>query len=64
MTTDENVSDLIQDPQAWQEGYVAGRRGLTGMANPYPAGGTQGLSWQAGLRKGRTKRLGIVRSCN
>ena len=61
MATDDNVSDLIQDAEAWQEGYIAGRRGLPNTTNPYPLGSCKALSWQAGLRKGRTKCLGIVR---
>ena len=49
MTTDDKVSDLIRDPQAWQGGYAAGRRSLTDTANPYPLGSCRALSWQGKL---------------
>jgi hypothetical protein len=46
--------------QARHEGYLAGRRGRTGAANPYEGDTPEARAWLVGLLDGRTKRLNIV----
>jgi hypothetical protein len=74
MTADDKpvlMANVIQDTDAWKEGYAAGRRGLTVSANPYPrrglkaprpqgAAASRPLSWYSGLIKGQNKRLAVA----
>jgi hypothetical protein len=48
------------DAMALREGYLAGRRGLPGQANPYMVGTHEAIAWVIGLTDGRTKPLRIV----
>ena len=45
---------------AWQEGYDAGRHGLTLDANPYHVGTAEAQAWQYGVIEGRAKGLEVV----
>ena len=57
MDDDTTITRIRLDPTALREGYRAGRRGLTGEANPYQVGTHEAIAWQLGLAEGRTKRL-------
>jgi ribosome modulation factor len=46
--------------RARQEGYVAGRRGLSEDANPYESGSDQARAWKFGLINGRNKPLRLL----
>jgi hypothetical protein len=48
------------DSTALEEGYRAGRRGLTPADNPYPELSHQGIAWVIGFADGRKKRLQVV----
>jgi hypothetical protein len=48
------------DPMLLREGYVAGRRGLAGEANPYMVGTREALAWGIGWAKGQEKQLRVV----
>jgi hypothetical protein len=54
------IANVIQDTDAWKEGYSGGRRGLTVSANPYPRRSLKALSWYSGLIKGQNKRLAVA----
>ena len=52
------------DPTLLREGYLAGRRGLAGEANPYMVGTREALAWGIGWAKGQEKQLRVVdRGC-
>jgi ribosome modulation factor len=51
---------LAIEPKARQQGYVAGRRGLGCVANPYPTHTAEAQDWQLGWRYGQTKPLRLV----
>jgi hypothetical protein len=52
------------DPALLREGYVAGRRGFAGEANPYVVGTREALAWGIGWAKGHEKQLRVVdRGC-
>jgi hypothetical protein len=48
------------DATVLREGYLAGRRGITGEANPYPVGTDEALAWGIGWVKGLKKQLRVV----
>jgi hypothetical protein len=48
---------ITLDAKSWQEGFAAGRRGLTGDAKPYPHESERALAWYSGLIEGNTKPL-------
>jgi ribosome modulation factor len=48
------------DSRAFDEGYQAGRRGLTVAHNPYPEATHQGIAWVIGFAHGRKKRPQVV----
>jgi ribosome modulation factor len=48
------------DSRALEEGYRAGRRGLTPADNPYPAVMCEAIAWLIGFADGRKKRLQVV----
>jgi hypothetical protein len=50
------------DPKALEEGYQAGRRGLTPADNPYPEVTHEAIAWAIGFSDGRKKRPQIVGS--
>jgi hypothetical protein len=55
--------ELLQfahDPTIKRQGYLAGRRGLNAIANPYAPGTSERRAWLAGLFAGRTKPLRLV----
>ena len=58
--SDANLKSTILLTQARHEGYLAGRRGRTGAANPYDGDTRQARAWLMGLLDGRTKRLTLV----
>jgi ribosome modulation factor len=60
--SDTTITRIPLDAKARREGYLAGRRGLSGEVNPYQPGTREALAWQIGLVDGRTKRLRIVDS--
>ena len=43
--SDATVTPLPINDQAWQQGYLAGRRGLPAVANPYRAGSERAEAW-------------------
>jgi hypothetical protein len=61
MLDDTTITRLPLDTKAWHQGYVAGRRGRTGDANPYPAGTAEAQAWQFGFSTGRLKPLRSVK---
>ena len=58
--TDTKVVRIPRETKARREGYLAGRHGLTGDANPYRGDSRAARDWLMGLLDGRTKRLEIV----
>ena len=48
------------DPTLLRDGYLAGRRGLAGEANPYMVGTREALAWGIGWAKGQEKQLRVV----
>ena len=48
------------DPTLLRKGYLAGRRGLAGEANPYMGGTREALAWGIGWAKGQEKQLHLV----
>ena len=48
------------DPTLLRDGYLAGRRGLTGEANPYMVGTREALAWGIGWATGVRKQLRVV----
>ena len=61
MPADEKQSSVIQDTEAWKEGYAAGRRDLAASENPHPRGSLRSLSWRSGWVNGQKKCLKVVR---
>jgi hypothetical protein len=60
----DDAPKLLQfahDPAIARQGYLAGRRGLNALANPYHPGTPERRAWLAGLFNGRTKPLRLVR---
>ena len=58
---------ILSSERARDEGFAAGRRGLTNAANPYQGDTDEARAWVLGLLDGRSKRLWIVgsgRSCD
>jgi len=51
---------FAHDPEIRQRGYLAGRRGLSAVANPYAPGTPERRAWLAGLFAGRTRQLRLV----
>jgi hypothetical protein len=45
-----NVARIPRDTKARHEGYLAGRRGLTGADNPYLGDSRAAQDWLMGLR--------------
>ena len=58
--SDATITPLPLNDQAWQQGYLAGRRGLPAVANPYRAGSKKAEAWQFGRREGQTRPLRVV----
>ena len=54
---DTIIVRLPLDGKAWQQVYVAGRRGQGRDANPYTVGTAQGQAWQLGWSTGQLKPL-------
>ena len=48
------------DPTLLREGYLAGRRGHSGEANPYMFGTREALAWGIGWKQGQEKQLRVV----
>jgi hypothetical protein len=48
------------DATALREGYLAGRRGITGEANPYQVGTHEALAWGIGWVTDQKKQLRVV----
>ena len=48
------------DATLLREGYLAGRRGITGEANPYQVGTREALAWDICWVKGLRKQLRVV----
>jgi hypothetical protein len=48
------------DATVLREGYLAGRRGIIGEANPYQAGTREALAWGIGWGTGQRKQLRLV----
>jgi hypothetical protein len=46
-----NVTWTPLDPMALLEGYLSGRRGLPGEANPYQVGTREALAWGIGWQR-------------
>jgi len=57
---DTKIVRIPRDTKARCEGYLAGRRGLTGEANPYKGDSRAARDWVMGLLDGRTRRLEVV----
>ena len=60
MSDDATNLRVVLAEAAWQEGYAAGRRGLTLDTNPYHVGTAEAQAWQYGLIEGRAKSLKVV----
>ena len=43
---------VLLDLSVLNEGYLAGRRGLTDADNPYPVGTRDAIAWVRGFMKG------------
>ena len=54
------ITRIPLDTSALRQGYLAGRRGITGEANPYQAGTHEALAWGIGWVKGEKKQLRVV----
>jgi hypothetical protein len=52
---DTRITRTPLDPRALREGFLAGRRGITGEANPYQVGTHEAL-WQKKAASGRGRR--------
>lgn len=61
MPSDEKLISVIQDTEAWKEGYAAGRRNLSKSENPHQLGSLKSLSWHSGWVRGQKKCLKVVR---
>jgi hypothetical protein len=55
----DDLKRITQPPQAWHEGYNAGRRWLP-RKNPYSTESDDALAWVSGYIEGKTKPLRIV----
>ena len=60
MSNDATNIRVVLAEKAWQEGYAAGRRGLSAVANPYAAGTPERRAWLSGLCAGRAKPRRLV----
>jgi len=60
--SDPQIHRTRRHAEAYRKGYLAGRRGSTGIDNPYEAGSREARAWTMGLLDGRTKRLTVVQS--
>ena len=60
MPDDATNIRMVLAEKPWQEGYAAGRRGLTLDANPYHVATTEAQAWQYGLIEGRAKSLKVA----
>jgi len=49
-------------PDAYRNGYLAGRRGCTGADNPYENDRREARAWIMGLFDGRQRQLTVVRT--
>jgi hypothetical protein len=58
--SDTRMTRIPLDPVASREGYLAGRRGTTGEANPYQGGTHEALAWGIGWVAGERKQLRVV----
>jgi ribosome modulation factor len=58
--TDTKIARIPRDTKARREGYLAGRRGRTGAANPYRGDSRAAREWLMGLLDGRARRLKTV----
>ena len=58
--SDTRITRIPLDPAALREGYLAGRRGITGEANPYQGGTHEALAWGIGWVAGERKQLRVV----
>ena len=58
--SDTRITRIPLDPKALREGYLAGRRGITGEANPYQVGTHEALAWGIGWVTGQKKQLRVV----
>jgi hypothetical protein len=58
--SDTRIAQIPWDPTALREGYLAGRRGITGEANPYQVGTHEALAWGIGWVTGQKKQLRVV----
>ena len=55
MSDDATNIRVVLAEKAWQEGYAAGKQGLTLDANPYPVATVEAQAWQYGLIEGRAE---------
>jgi hypothetical protein len=53
--TPDELRDISKDPEAWQEGFNAGRRGLARKSEPVSA------AWLTGFLEGKAKPLRSVK---
>jgi hypothetical protein len=58
--SDTRITRIPFDATALREGYLAGRRGITGEANPHKVGSHKALAWGIGWVKGQKKQLRVV----
>ena len=58
--SDTRITRIPFDATALREGYLAGRRGITGEANPYVVGTREALAWGIGWGAGLRKQLRVV----
>ena len=58
--TDTKIVRIPRDTEARREGYLAGRRGGTGAANPYKGDSRAARDWLMGLLDGRARQLTVA----
>jgi hypothetical protein len=56
----EKPPRITMDPEAWQEGFNAGRRGPP-QNNPFPHRSDEALAWISGYIEGKAKPLRSVK---
>jgi hypothetical protein len=58
---DANLLPIFRNSKACREGYLAGRRGRTGVDNPYEGETREACAWLMGMLDGSMRRLRIIR---
>jgi hypothetical protein len=59
--SDDTITRIPLDTDAYRQGYLAGRRGNAEEVNPYQPGTGERVAWAIGHVDGGSKRLRIIR---